>query len=103
MKHTRLQGLQVGRKRYPPHIAPVWDNKVRTEFKMLKGNETTEDKYVEAGNSWDLENATKEAYKLKQTLTKEDIHAIIICKSKVANEANSESLISCKYCGKGHK
>ena len=34
-----------------------WDNRV--EFKKLKGKDNTEDKYVEAGNTWDLENATK--------------------------------------------
>ena len=48
----------------------VWDDKLREEFKKLKGNDCTEDMYLEAGNTWDLENATKEAYKQKQTLTK---------------------------------
>ena len=31
----------------------------------MKGNDNTEDKYVKVGNTWDLENATIEAYKQK--------------------------------------
>ena len=27
----------------------AWDEKLRAEFKKLKGNENTEDKYIEAG------------------------------------------------------
>ena len=45
---------------------------------MLKGYDSTEDKYVEAGNTWDFENTTKEACKQKQTLKKENIHAITL-------------------------
>ena len=52
-----------------PDLA-IWDDKLRAEAKKLKGNDNTEDKYVEAGNTWDLENATKEACEQKQTLTK---------------------------------
>ena len=31
--------------------------------KKLKGNDNTEDEWVEAGNTWDLQNATEKAYK----------------------------------------
>ena len=71
----------------------VWDEKLGAELKKLKGDDNTEGKYVEAGNTWDLENATEEAYKQEQTLTKEDIHVISLHKSKVANKANSDSFI----------
>ena len=69
------------------------------------GNENIEDKYVEAGNTQHLENATEEALKEKQTtLTKEDIHTISLQKSKVGNKTHSDRFIkSCKYCGSGHK
>ena len=63
------------------------------------GYDKTADKYVEANNIWDLENASKEAYRLKETLEKEDIHAISLHKSKVDNEANSGSFTkSCRCC-----
>ena len=56
------------------------------------------------GIGWDLENATNEAYYQKQTLTKEDIHAICLHKSKLVNKAISGSFIkSCTYCGTWHK
>ena len=36
-----------------------------TEFLKLKGNDSTEEKYIEADNVWDLRNAIKQAYKQK--------------------------------------
>ena len=50
--------------------------------RSLKGNDNTGDKKVEAGNTWDFENATTEAYMQKQTLIKKDIHAISLHKVK---------------------
>ena len=80
----------------------MWDDKPGAEFKKLNCNDNTEDKYVEKGNTGDLENASKEVYKHKQTITKKDIHAVSLQKSKVANRANSDSFIkSCKCYGKG--
>ena len=35
----------------------IWDR-----IRKVKANDNAEDKYVEAGNTWDLENATEEAY-----------------------------------------
>ena len=70
----------------------VWDDKLRTKSKMLKDNESIEDTYVEAGNSWHLKIAIK------------DIHAISLHKSKVANKAISGSFIkSFTYSRKGNK
>ena len=67
-----------------------------------KGKDNTANKYVEAVTLGDLQNATQEAYKQKQTLTKEDIHAISLHKSKVANKAISDTFIqSCNHCWKG--
>ena len=62
LKHTRLSGLQVGSIKDILTLT-VWDAKVRAEFQKLKSNDRTEDKCVEASNTWDLENATKEAHK----------------------------------------
>ena len=42
---------------------------------------------MEAGKTWNVENGTTEAHKQKQTLTKEDIHAVSLHKSKVGNQA----------------
>ena len=50
-------------------ILAVQDHKPRAEFKRLKGNNSTEDKYVDTGNTWTLENATKEASNQNQTIT----------------------------------
>ena len=47
----------------------------RQNLKKLKFNDNTKDKYVEAGNAYNLGNATKEANKQNQTL-KKDIHAV---------------------------
>ena len=52
-----LPGLQADSKRYPDPSCMGWQTEA--EFKKLKGNDNTEDKYVEAGNTWNLENATK--------------------------------------------
>ena len=80
----------------------VWDDKLVVEFRKMKGNYNTEGEYVEADNTWDLENGTKEACMQKQTLTKEDIHEISLHRS--CQKASSDSFIkSCTYCGKGHK
>ena len=65
------------------HILTLTVSDENSQLKRLKGNDNTGDKYIEAGNTWDLENATKEALRQKQTLTKEDIHAINHHKSKV--------------------
>ena len=70
----------------------AWDDKLRAEFKKLKANNNTKDKYAVACNTWDLKNATK-VYKKNQTLTKEDIHSISLHKSKVANKASSDSFM----------
>ena len=45
------------------------DDTLRPKFKRLKGNAYTEDKYLQAGNTWDIGIPTKEAYKQNQTLT----------------------------------
>ena len=60
----------------------VWNDKLRAEFKMLKGNNNTENKYMQTGYTCNWENTTKEAYKQKQTFTKEGNHAIILHKVK---------------------
>ena len=60
----------------------LWDDILKTEFKRLKSNHNTEDKCIETSNTWNIENATKEAYNSKQTLTKEDIHTISLHQSK---------------------
>ena len=71
---------------------------------MLKGYDNTGDMYGEVGNTWNLENATMEAYKEKQIWIKDDIHVNSLHKSKVVNEAIRHSFRkSCKYWGKGHK
>ena len=60
-KHTQAARLQAGGKRdlHQRHVTlAVWHDKHKAEFKMLKDNDNVEDKYVEAGNTWYLENAT---------------------------------------------
>ena len=83
----------------------VRDDKLREEFKKLKGKESTIANYEKAGRSWDLENATKGAYNHNQTLTKEAIHAISHHKSKANNQnsSNNKFIKSCKFCGKSHQ
>ena len=93
--HKDCQGLkQAAREIHIKDILilAVRNYKLRTELEKVKGNDNTEDRYVEAGNTWDLENASWEAYKQRQTLTKENIHTISFHKSKVGNKASSDSL-----------
>ena len=48
----------------------VRDYKLREEVKKLMGYDNTEHKYVEAGNTWNLQNGTKEAYMQKTIINK---------------------------------
>ena len=81
----------------------IWDDKFRAEFKRLKGNDNTEDKYVETGNSSDLYNVTKEAY--VKTNTKQVRNSCNkLSQSKVASKGKSDSFMKpCSHCGKGQK
>ena len=48
----------------------VWDDKLGGKIKdKFKSNDNTNYKKVEVGNTWDLENTTKEAYKKNLIVT----------------------------------
>ena len=65
---------------------------------------TTQTINLEAGVIWYLENAAKKHTSKNTQLTIEDIHAISLHNSRVANKAISDSFItSYKYCGEKHK
>ena len=80
----------------------VKDKKLRSDFKKLKGTDSTVAKYQEAGRLWDNDNAPNGAYDIKTVVTKE-IHAMGNHHSKIIQDNNDKFIKSCRNCGKGHK
>ena len=83
------------------------DDKLREEFKKLKGNDSTLSKYCEAGNLWDTANGTRGAFDQTKTLTTQDTHAVSNHQNKInshnTKDNNDKFIKSCRNCGKGHK
>ena len=66
----------------------VRDNILRTEFRKLKGKDSTETRFHQKGANWDINNATKDKYNATETVTKESIHAVSL--HKKSNSSNKE-------------